>query len=280
MNGPSSPFYPPRARWYSRWLGRLECLFPSLQPRLVFASSRLGWKGWLAGVVVPGAGFWLVGRPVLARWSFGIHLLLLTLGIAATGFPLGTGALALAAGIHAAGLVCLVHRAMVDRTLLLRIGSLLAPLLLYFQACLLVGEHLFLPLDIGGQVIVVSRLTVPADVRVGDFIACQPAERRVPGFSMGSDFEVGEVLALGGSRIEFGPMHLRTRDGVLPSRYGMPAQGTLALGEKVWFIWPTEINTRRNPEVESLLLQAAQVPHRALVGRAFRHWFGRAQSLP
>lgn len=144
MNGPSSPFYPPRARWYSRWLGQLECLFPSLQPRVVFAGSRLGWKGWLAGVVVPGAGFWLVGRPVLARWSFGIHLLLVTLGIAATGFPLGTGALALAAGVHAAGLVCLVHRATVDRTLLLRIGSLLAPLLIYFQACLLVGEHLFL----------------------------------------------------------------------------------------------------------------------------------------
>jgi len=255
-------------------------LFPSLQPRVVFAGAQFGWKGWLAGAVVPGAGFWLIGRPVLARWSLGTHLLLLTLGIAATGFPLGTGALALAVGIHAAGLVCLVHRATVDRTLLLRIGSLLAPLLLYFQACLLVGEHLFLPLDVGGQVIVVSRLTVPTDVRVGDFIACQPTERRVPGFSMGSDFEVGEVLALGGGRIEFGPMQLRTPDGVLPSRYGMPAQGTLVLGEKVWFIWPTEINTRRNPEIESLLLQAAQVPHRALVGRAFRHWFGRAQSLP
>ena len=186
MNGPSSPFYPPRARWYSRWLGRLECLFPSLQPRVVFAGPQFGWKGWLAGAVVPGAGFWLIGRPVLARWCFLGHLFLVTLGIAAAGFPLGAGALAFAAGIHAAGLVCLVHRAAVDRTRLLRIGSLLAPLLVYFQACLLVGEHLFLPLDVGGQVIVVSRLTVPEDVRIGDFVACQLAERRVHGFSMGS----------------------------------------------------------------------------------------------
>ena len=75
-------------------------------------------------------------------------------------------------------------------------------------------------------------------------------------------------------------MHLRTCDAVAPTPYGTPSTGTLVPGEKVWFIRPTEINTRRNPGVESLLLQAAPVPRRALVGRTFRHWFGREQPLP
>lgn len=95
-----------------------------------------------------------------------------------------------------------------------------------------------------------------------------------------SGIAVGEVLATGRSLIKLGPMHLRTCGEVSPALYGMPSTGTLVLGEKVWFIRPTEINTRRNPGVESLLLQAAQMPRRALGGPAFRHWFGREQPLP
>jgi hypothetical protein len=280
MNGPSSPFYPPRARWYSRWLGRLECLFPSLQPGLVPVASRLGWKAWLVGLLVPGAGFWLTGRPLPGRWCFAANVVLLLVGLAAVGHPPSVAALVCAALIHVAGIVRLVHRMTPGHAVVYRIGSVLLPPVFYLKACVLVGEFLFFPVEIDGHVVVVSRLTEPAEVRVGDLVACRAVDPGTRGVQAREGIELGHVLAMGGTRVEFGPMHLRTSEGILPTRYGMPARGSLVLGEKVWFIWPTEINTRRNPEAESLLLQAAQVPHEALVGRMFRHWFGRVQSVP
>lgn len=231
-------------------------------------------------MVVPGAGFWLTGRPSLGRFCFFLHAVFLLLGIAAVGYPLGVAALVVAVAIHSAGVARMVLLAMAGQSFLTRIAAVLLPPVAYFKACVLVGELVFFPVEIDGHVVVVSRLTDPSDVRVGDLVACRTPDVRIPGLPAHEGIELGKVLAMGGTRVEFGPMHLRTSEGVQPARYGMPQKGSLVLGEKVWFIWPAEINTRRNPEAESLLLQAAQVPHEALVGRMFRHWFGRVQSVP
>lgn len=239
-----------------------------------------GWKAWFAGLVVPGAGFWLCGRVALGCWCLALHALFLVLGVAAIGYPLGVAALAAAVVVHSVGIIGFVAGGVPGSGLVSKFGALLVPPVVYFKACLLAGEFLFFPVEIDGQVLVVSRLTKAAEVRVGDLVAFEQPERRLPGVQVRDGIELGEVLAMGGTRVDFGQQHLRTRAGVLPARYGMPSQGTILLAEKVWFIWPAEINTRRNPEAEPLLLQAAQVPHGALVGRVFRHWFGRVQTLP
>ena len=66
MSTTSSPYYPPRARWYSRCLDPWYALKTHWNLQLSLPEGVSLWKLLLAGLL-PGAGFWLAEYRLLAK---------------------------------------------------------------------------------------------------------------------------------------------------------------------------------------------------------------------
>jgi hypothetical protein len=63
----------------------------------------------------------------------------------------------------------------------------------------------------------------------------------------------------------------------------MPAEGEWVVPEKTWFIWPNLAISGHGATPESAVSAAMQrtalVSEPQLVGKPFKHWFGRRQWL-
>jgi hypothetical protein len=294
-----SPYYPPRARWYSPvlylwdtlrrwvWLDRIHVQLPE---GMTFAGSA-------ASFLVPGLGFYLRGPKLwaLAAW-LGYGLLLLFF-LAAYGYLAGNFAYGLLIAIHVIGFLYYCgpfwQRAEVSSRLLVALLALLAiGLLFYLPARNAVLQHWWVPLRLHSRVLVVQRQFPAAAIRRGDWIAY-----RLGGASLGwergwahgsvredSGLGLGPVLAVTGDRVGFATNGF-TVNGVLhPLLPHMPQSGEVTLREKQWFIWPeVDITVHGNtPEsnVSAMMLGLASVPENEFVGKPFKRWLGRRQITP
>jgi hypothetical protein len=91
----------------------------------------------------------------------------------------------------------------------------------------------------------------------------------------------GPVLAVPGDRVEFSEKTFLVNGVPQPLMPHMPAGGSLVVAENRWFIWPSfSISGQGNEaRISELMMSAATVSQEQLVGKPFKRWFWRKQTL-
>jgi hypothetical protein len=289
MNHVPSSYYPPRAGWASRIrhagtrclraLGLKtapasqgptfsEFIVSALVPGYAFASARRGWLGWAVGGVFLGAAL---------------------LSMAAIGHRISAFAFGWMLSLHAASLVHCLTRWPALRTLGVRLlltllclislyGAVYEPLADWFTA------RVAIPLQVRGTVVVFQPGQEAGQIVPGEKISYRLGGRRGENFLFVDGMGYDSVLAMPGDHIEFQPDVYLVNGRPRPALPHMPQEGSLVVPENHWFIWPSlRIVNGRNQyrvNVTPIMLQAAKVPHGNLIGRPYRHWFGRRQTPP
>src|SRR5512142_1123014 len=99
-----SPYYPPRAHWYSRvslaggWLRRNLALDRARAP------GGISWLALLGSLLVPGLAVYIRGPRMYGRAALGVCAMLLLVFVAELGRPLANIAFGLLLAVHATGL--------------------------------------------------------------------------------------------------------------------------------------------------------------------------------
>jgi len=291
-----SPFYPPRARWYSAffYLGnavrRRLALDRLTLPREILVS------GLVMGFLVPGLAVVLRGPRIWGRAAMMASALLAMFYIVWLGYPAGNFAFGLLLSVHSTGFVYYCNPLLAREPFHSRIGFTILVLLgmmllLYWPARSFVQNHFFTPLRMHGQVVVVQRFLPKRAVQRGDWVAYSPDENDV-----GENYHGGTVwlrsglcfapvLAVAGDTVTFSTNGFAINDGISHTNLSyMPTSGQVVVPEKHWFIWPNldisghgDVGAGR---ITSALMGLADVSETNFYGRPFNQWFWRKQTLP
>jgi hypothetical protein len=287
MSKATSPYYPPRAKWYSP----ARYLFRGVRSRLALERFQLpagiSISGLAGSLLVPGLGVYFRSRIWGRTLLICCAMLALTFLIA-LGYPLGNMAFGLLLSIHVSSVTyycspwlnseTLGRRMLVALLLTFCLGALI-----YFPIRNALQNHYFLPLRVESQVIVMHR-TVVADVKRGDFIAYQLEPISQEGVYVHGGTTGGRILATAGDRVEFDKVTFAV-NGVKQLRLPhMPASGGLVVPENCWFIWPNLATIGGHGNVTEAMiapyvLRMANVSQSQFIGKPFKSWFGRPQDL-
>lgn len=281
-----SPYYPPRATWYSPLT------------RLTEAARRLMWldrihlptgtttRTFAAGLLIPGYAFVARGERLIGRLVMAGYGLLAAVFILWLGYPVANLAFGLKLSIHVCSVIFLLHPWLIGTRLAFRIATGLALLLaigggLYAPLRRQVEARWLLPLRINEQVVIVQTFSSPATVKRGDWVAYSLAGERGAGFYSRAGRGLRPVLALAGDHIRFKPETFEVNGVAAPRLPLMPTTGELVVPEKNWFIWPEfAISNRGNiaaAAIATTLLRLATVNEDQFVGKPFKRWFWRRQ---
>jgi hypothetical protein len=291
-----SPYYPPRAAWYSP-LFRLG----SAVRRLVWLDrihlpEGISTRAFIAGLVIPGFAFLvrrerLIGRAVMLSYA-----LLALVFIIWLGYPIANVGFGLMLSIHVSSILFLLNPWLAEARIAFRIATGLALLLvvgggLYAPVRHQVATHWLLPLRIHqNDVVIVQKFSTPSSVNRGDRIAYSleslsvgDAHRQRGAVRTQAGIGCGVVLAGAGDHIRF-TLHTFEINGVARPRLPhMPVEAEFVVPEKHWFIWPElAISNPANAAeaaISDTLLQLATVPEAQFIGKPFKRWFWRRQPL-
>ena len=150
-------------------------------------------------------------------------------------------------------------------------------------------NQLIVPLELNGRPIIVKAYLKPQSVYPGDWVAYQIVEK--------VDYSDGQAVIVNGYGLDpvlGGPgdmIHFTNEmfqiNGVNYSRLSnMPKHGDLLVPKKHWFIWPSSIRVFSGPSQGSkdltaeLMLQTSVVDEAQFIGKPFKRWFWREQTLP
>ena len=291
MNKYISPYYPRRARWYSH----LFYLGLATRHRLALDRIRLPrnitiW-GIIPGILIPGLAVYIRGPCLWGKIALSACALLFLLFIVWLGHPFGNYAFGLMLSIHASGFVYYCrpmllgkdswHRILFTIAILLGLG-----LLLYAPTRSVIQNHLLTPLRVSNHVIVVQKNTTAKGVKRGDWIAYTLSGHIFSNHGYEDSYGrngmgLGPVLALPGDRVEFSAKTFSVNGVPQPLLPHMPTSGNLVVPENHWFIWPSfSISGQGNEaRIEELMMSAATVPEDQFVGKPFKRWFWRQQTL-
>jgi len=282
----SSPYYPPRARWYGPLLGVGEVF----RRRLALDRFRLppgpSLGGVLGSLLLPGYGFYSRGFRLAGIMAFGASLFLLLLFFVAIGYPLGNMAFGLLLSIHATSVVFVFEPWLAGARFRTRILLTLCLLfafwgLIYMPARNWLETKWLAPLSVNGTVVVVQKSSQAPRVKRNDWIAYS-----LPGSSdhtvyVRSGFGLGPVLAVAGDRVRFTATALEVNGVSQPRLDNMPETGELVVPEKHWLVWPDfGIGGHGNVAgavLTATLLQMATISEDQFVGKPFKRWFWRRQ---
>ena len=280
------PFYPPRARWYARgwyWGHRVK---RALVGEWTF-SHGLDTRAVIWSLLVPGYIFHATGFPRTARIVWSIYGASMLVFLARLGHTSSDAGYMFMLSAHATSLAQLVTQALDVRRMRMRIVIALASVfcaavLLYLPARSWLLQHVAMPMNVGGTVIVVRPTISPATLKPGDVVAFEIIAANEEGARRQAGFGLDKVLALPGDEISFARGVFIVNGQAHAAPPYMPDKGTLRLREKEWFIWPGSFKISFNGAngregAVALRLSAARVPEERLVGRPYRWWFGRAQ---
>jgi hypothetical protein len=244
-------------------------------------------------IAVPGFAFFTRGW-FLAGWLFlAAYCLMGLLFIWALGYLAGSIGYGMLISLHAISLFYFAVRWLENSSFSLRGALALLTLLfvwglIYAPAARLAQRHWFRPIRVGNQVVVINPGVPVGSLRRGDWVAHAIPEQQ--GGEVGeravylrSGLSLDPVLALPGDRVGFTPQSLMVNEIAQPRAQFMPKSGELVMPEKVWFIWPNLGINRAGAALESTiaatLQKTAMVTENQIIGRPFKHWFGR-QQLP
>ena len=292
----SSPFYPPRAPWWSRLLLPWFRLQRLLHLEKIHSPAGFNAGETLLALLVPGFSFIVLGRRVLGLTVLGIYCVSLPVYFIRLGFTEGNFAYGLLLAAHATSVFYLLSHWLGEMELLnklgLAFGSLLAVwLVLYFPAVSWFEHHIAVPLLVRGQVVVMRPRLVPAEVRRGDRIMFQLDEKQI-GQAHGGEGAVwvragvgwGPVLALPGDQISFSTNLFSVNGAWQTNLAHMPASAELQVPTNRWFVWPEfAINSHGNvseANISGLIMQLATVSPTQMTGRPYPAWLGREQKIP
>jgi type IV secretory pathway protease TraF len=247
---------------------------------------------FLLSIGLPGFALYVLGRKLWGQLFIAAYAIAALVFIAALGYMPGSIAYGLLISIHATSIVFLESiwfgREKFRVRLMVAIGTLLAVwALIYTPFIHFVENHWAMPLRAGKHVIIVHR-TAPTELRRGDAVAYQISEARAQSAQRRSlyvreGFGIQRVLALPGDRVAFKPGKLFVNGQPGTAMPYMPTGGEFMVPEKTWFIWPAlDIEFRnRGPgaDVSEAFKELAMVPETEVIGKAFRSWFWRRQSL-
>lgn len=288
----ASSYYPPRSRWNSRILDVAGWpVRRFFHGRRLLPAAGISWFQLLLSLALPGLGFLFLGRRTQGWLVLAAYVLSALVFFAALGFPAASIGYGLLISLHATSIVVVeglwlkesgfgTRLAVAMATLVLVWGLIYSPLVGYIES------HWFLPLHMGSRVLVVQCGIAPASIQRGDWLAYKIVGDRSLGdredqVYLGSGWGIDPVLALPGDRLRFTPEAVFVNDKASPLAPHMPVQGEWVMPEKVWFIWPRlGISVGgRAPEasISGTLQRTAMVTQKQIIGRPFKHWFGRRQ---
>jgi hypothetical protein len=146
-------------------------------------------------------------------------------------------------------------------------------------------RHWLMPLRINGRVLVVHTGLPHGQVKRGDWIAYRLPEFHIHGVWVAHEnCTLGRVMAVAGDEVVFTPHSVLINGESRPLLAYMPTNGTIHVEQGCWIIWPEmAINNEGHVEpgiIEQAMMQMAIAPEISYVGVPYRHWFGRAQTLP
>ena len=293
----TSPYYPPRSRWYSplRYLWySFRKKAPNIRILLEHFQPSIGIRATLWSLIVPGFVFRAYGYR-----SFG-KIAMVGCGVAALivfiwlGYPIATIAFASILSLHVSSVAFLLKRLSPSSNFGLRIISTLA--VVFALSIFVYGslrsklEQAFMPLRIGKNVFVIRGGAV-TNVKRGDWIAYRIGSDATPfqgrnnhGTIVVRDgFGLSPLLAGPGDAVRFSATSFAVNEKNFPREPSMPMAGEWRISEKQWFVWPKfAIQSGAAPDADltNVLQSHAIISEDQFVGRPFTRWFWRKQILP
>ena len=284
----SSPYYPPRARWYGPLLG----LGDALRRRLTLDRFRLppgpSFAQVLGSLLVPGLAFYFRGSRRSGKLALAVCFFLLLLFFAEIGYLAGNVAFGLLLSIHGTGMIYLFEPWLVGarfRTRILLSMALLFALggFLYLPARDWMETRWLTPLRVKDRVVVVKKSGPTPIVKRNDWIAYSLPGNTDHTVYVEAGFGLGPVLAVAGDRVRFTKAAFEVNGAPRPRLAHMPETGELTVPEKHWFVWPDfAISGHGNVAEAALsaaLLQMATISDQQFAGKPFKRWFWRRQVL-
>jgi hypothetical protein len=250
--------------------------------------------GFAGSLFVPGLGIYLQGPRLWGQVALAVSGFLFLQFIMWLGYPWGNFAFGLMLSIHTTGLVyyCtpllagmqLRYRLLFTVAVLMALGGLI-----YSPLRGTIQQHWLLPLRMNGQVVVVQKLASANTIRRGDWIAYTLSGYVISGHGNQyrdghSGLGLGAVLAIAGDRVVFSTNCFTVNDIPHPLLPQMPVTGSLIVPGNHWFIWPNLAISGHGyvsqTTISATMLQLADVSDEQFIGKPFKRWFGRPQSLP
>lgn len=293
MNRIVSPYYPPRARWYSPFFGVWQTLQRRMGLDRLHLPEGIPPAAFIASLLVPGLAFLvrkerLIGRAILLSYG-----LLAIIFIVWLGYPVANVAFGLMLSAHVTSIVFLLNPWLVEARFAFRIATGLILLLvvgsgLYAPLRNELQTKYLMPLRIKGNVVVIQTFSSSLSIRPGDWIAYSldsqsvgDAHREGGAVRAEAGFGFGPVLAVAGDRIRFTPQTFEINGVAQKSLPHMPVAGEFVVVEKHWFLWPDIVISGHGNTTEatiaSAMLQMATVAETQFIGKPFKRWFGRRQ---
>jgi hypothetical protein len=264
----NSPYYPRRARWYARIFYFGGAIHRGLTLDRICLPKEITIGGLIGGILIPGLAVYLRGPRLWGKAAMAGCALLSAIFIVWLGYPAANLAFGLMLSIHTTGLVYYCGPGLVNKPfrfrILFTIGTMLVlGSLFYAPLRSTIQHHWLMPLRVGDRVIVVSVRTTPDSLKVGDWAAFR------------SSAAGGEIRQEGG--LVFGPVIGLGGDHV----------GSVDVPEKHWLIRAEFIRYYRhegfatwNNATEQMTIVPTIVSREEFVGRPFKRWFFRKQTLP
>lgn len=289
MSKPASPYYPPRARWYSP----LCQLGNALRRRTHLDRIRLP-AGVTLGQILkslwwPGLAFCVRGEKLVGASLIGGSVLLAAVFIIWLGYPAANVAFGLLLSAHVISLGFLCSPWLAGARLRARFGFVVALLLLlglwvYAPLRNLLQARCLMPVRTNDRVVVVQRFAPVQSVQRGDWIAYTLASGRpVQGVWVREGLGLGQVLAAGGDQVHFYTNGFAVNGILRSSLPHMPRSGEVVVPENHWFVWPDlAINAAGHAGealISSTMLQLATISESSYLGKPFKRWFWRRQVL-
>jgi len=293
LQGKASNYYPPRARWYTRLF-----LVPGARARRRLHLEKFQMPGALSltqfflALAVPGFAFFVLGRRILGRLLVAGYALGTIVFVVGLGYPVSSLAFGLMMSVHATSIIFLESLWLAKDRFGVRLFAGFCTMLavwglLYAPALSLVENHWLIPLRMGNQVLVVKR-TAGNSLHRGDRVAYKISEERAWSARenrvyVRAGFGIQPVLALPGDHVRFEHRKVFVNDRSFAAVPYMPEDGEFVVSEKTWFVWPAfDINLHgaiAQSDISGTFQQLAMVPEKEIIGKAFRYWFWRRQTL-
>jgi hypothetical protein len=283
-----SPYYPPRARWYSPVL-RLADLFRHITwLDRVQLPDAMSWGRFFAALLIPGLAFRLRGERMIGNLILTVYMVLGAVFILWLGSSVTNVAFGLMMSLHATSILFLCRPWLAGMRLRWRLLLSIAMLLvlaglIYSPLRRQVERRWLMPVRAHGRVVIVNTSVASHDVGRGDWVSYRIDGGRYEEAVLWSGLALQRVLGLPGDRVRFTPSACLINDVSWPHQDGMPSSGGYVVPENHWFIWPDPVITRRGHTTEStkdsVLLLLSDVDQRQFVGRPFKRWFWRTQGL-
>jgi len=285
----SKTYYPPRARWYSPVFYFWSWLRRRLRVESIPLPSAANVRCVLLGVLLPGYACAAYGHGKIGRAIYRGYALASAVFILWLGYSISSLALGIMISLHVASVLYLIGRRSGELAFRRRVALSLAVfstvyLCIYYPLQRQFEKWVAMPLRVGNKVVMVRPHVLAGAVKQGDWVAYRMDSLLRENVYLAAGLGFGQVQALAGDRVVFTPHNLQVNGGLFPRRALMPVNETWVVPEKHWFIWPDSaisiFGNSQNDAVARLMRESAMVSESQFVGKPFRRWFWRRQTLP